>query len=77
MLKQLLVALSLTLLCASSVHGVELEYKWKKGQTHRFNFEADTQVEMKMGGAMGGMMGGAMGGQMGGQMGAAVGGMMG
>lgn len=62
MLRQILISSSITMLAAGSVHAAELEYKWKKGDTHRFEFEADNQVEMKLGGAMGGMMGGMMGG---------------
>ena len=59
----------MTMLAAGSFTQL-LEYKWKKGETHRFEFEADNQIEMKLGGALGGMMGGALGG--GGGMGATL-----
>lgn len=48
---------ALTLLVSSSAFAVELNYKWKKGEVHRFRYEDDTTFEMKMPGmgAMGGI----------------------
>ena len=40
---------------ASSASALELNYKWKKGDVHRFQYEDDSTVEVKMPGGMGGM----------------------
>jgi hypothetical protein len=49
---------AVVLMGAGSASAVELNYKWKKGDVHRFRYEDDTTVQMKMAGmeAMGGMM---------------------
>lgn len=52
------VLAAVVMLGAGSASAVELNYTWKKGDVHRFRYEDDTTVEMKMAGmeAMGGMM---------------------
>ncbi len=49
---------AVVLMGAGSASAVELNYKWKKGDVHRFRYEDDTTVQMKMAGmeAMAGMM---------------------
>ncbi|XXF76106.1 hypothetical protein P2318_24005 [Myxococcaceae bacterium GXIMD 01537] len=46
---------AVVLCSAGSASAVELNYKWKKGEVHRFRYEDDTTLEMQMGG-MAGMM---------------------
>jgi hypothetical protein len=60
----------LALLLAAPVFAVELNYKWKKGDTHRFSYEDDTTFEMAMAGMAGmpGMPGMAAMGSAGGGM---------
>ncbi|WP_375766634.1 hypothetical protein NR798_33795 [Archangium gephyra] len=56
------LAAALVLFASGSASAVELNYQWKKGDVHRFQYEDDTSMEMKMPGGMGGM--GGMGMQM-------------
>jgi hypothetical protein len=57
------LAACFALLVSTSALAVELNYKWKKGDTHRFTYEDDTTFEMAAGGGMPGMPGmAAMGG---------------
>jgi len=57
------LAACLALFVSTSALAVELNYRWKKGDTHRFNYEDDTTFEIAMGGGMPGMPGmAAMGG---------------
>lgn len=56
------LAAALVLFASGSASAVELNYQWKKGDVHRFQYEDDTTMEMKMPGGMGGM--GGMGMQM-------------
>ncbi|MBN1209357.1 MAG: hypothetical protein JXB05_31185 [Myxococcaceae bacterium] len=55
------LAAGLALFVSSSALAVELNYQWKKGDKHRFQYEDDTVFEMAMSGGMPGMaaMGGA------------------
>ena len=53
------LAAALVLFASGSASAVELNYQWKKGDVHRFQYEDDSTIEMKMPG-MGGM--GGMGG---------------
>jgi hypothetical protein len=53
------LAAALILFASGSASAVELNYQWKKGDVHRFQYEDDSTIEMKMPG-MGGM--GGMGG---------------
>jgi len=55
------LAAALVLFASGSASAVELNYQWKKGDVHRFQYEDDSTIEMKMPG-MGGM--GGMGMQM-------------
>ncbi|AKJ05782.1 Hypothetical protein AA314_07408 [Archangium gephyra] len=45
------------LFASGSASAVELNYQWKKGDVHRFQYEDDSTIEMKMPGGMGGMPG--------------------
>src|SRR6185503_2046945 len=56
-----LAAACLALLLSAPALAVELNYKWKKGDTHRFSSEDDTTIEMAMAG-MPGMPGMGAGG---------------
>jgi hypothetical protein len=52
------LAAVLALLASGSASAVELNYTWKKGDVHRFQYEDDSTIEMKMPGMdanMGGM----------------------
>jgi hypothetical protein len=51
------LAAALVLFASGSASAVELNYQWKKGDVHRFQYEDDTTMEMKMPGGMGGMPG--------------------
>jgi hypothetical protein len=51
------LAAVLALLASGSASAVELNYTWKKGDVHRFQYEDDSTIEMKMPG-MGADMGG-------------------
>ncbi|OJT17485.1 hypothetical protein BO221_46110 [Archangium sp. Cb G35] len=51
------LAAALVLFASGSASAVELNYKWKKGDVHRFQYEDDSTIEMKMPGGMGGMPG--------------------
>jgi hypothetical protein len=62
MYKSILVTAGLLVGVFSNASAAELKYRWKKGDLHRFSFESDNKIEMKLGGAMGNMMGGMMGG---------------
>ncbi len=46
---------ALVLCTAGSASAVEFNYIWKKGDVHRFQYEDDSKIEMKMPGGMGGM----------------------
>jgi hypothetical protein len=61
-----LAAACLALLLSAPALAVELNYKWKKGDTHRFSYEDDTTLEMAMAGMPGmpGMPGMGPGGGM-------------
>ncbi|PTL80488.1 hypothetical protein [Vitiosangium sp. GDMCC 1.1324] len=48
------LAAALVLFSAGSASAVELNYQWKKGDVHRFQYEDESTIEMKMP-AMGGM----------------------
>ncbi len=63
-------AACLALLLSAPALAVELNYKWKKGDTHRFSYEDDTTIEMAMAGMAGmpGMPGMAAMGSAGGGM---------
>ena len=50
------LAAALVLFASGSASAVELNYQWKKGDVHRFQYEDDSTIEMKMPG-MGGMGG--------------------
>ena len=68
-----LSAACLALLLSAPALAVELNYKWKKGDSHRFSYEDDTTLEMAMAGmagmpAMPGMPGMAVTGEAGGGM---------
>lgn len=49
------LAAALALFASGSASAVELNYQWKKGDVHRFQYEDDSTIEMKMPGGMGGM----------------------
>jgi hypothetical protein len=49
------LAAALVLFTAGSASAVELNYQWKKGDVHRFQYEDDSTIEMQMPGGMGGM----------------------
>ncbi|MET0403119.1 MAG: hypothetical protein ABW123_11985, partial [Cystobacter sp.] len=49
------LAAALVLFTAGSASAVEFNYKWNKGDVHRFQYEDDTNIEMKMPGGMPGM----------------------
>jgi hypothetical protein len=49
------LAAALVLFSAGSASAVELNYQWKKGDVHRFQYEDDSTIEMAMPGGMGGM----------------------
>lgn len=49
------LAAALVLFSAGSASAVELNYQWKKGDVHRFQYEDDSTIEMQMPGGMGGM----------------------
>jgi hypothetical protein len=49
------LAAALVLFASGSASAVELNYQWKKGDVHRFQYEDDSTIEMKMPGGMGGM----------------------
>lgn len=53
------LAAALVLFASGSASAVELNYQWKKGDVHRFQYEDDSTIEMKMPGMgdMGGMGG--------------------
>ena len=51
------LAAALVLFASGSASAVELNYQWKKGDVHRFQYEDDSTIEMKMPGGMGGMPG--------------------
>ncbi|HYO71281.1 MAG TPA: hypothetical protein VEU33_34900, partial [Archangium sp.] len=51
------LAAALVLFASGSASAVELNYQWKKGDVHRFQYEDDSTMEMKMPGGMGGMPG--------------------
>jgi hypothetical protein len=51
------LAAVVALLASGSASAVELNYTWKKGDVHRFQYEDDSTIEMKMPG-MGANMGG-------------------
>jgi hypothetical protein len=51
------LAAALVLFSAGSASAVELNYQWKKGDVHRFQYEDDSTIEMAMPGGMGGMPG--------------------
>jgi hypothetical protein len=51
------LAAALVLFASGSASAVELNYQWKKGDVHRFQYEDDSTIEMKMPGGMGGMSG--------------------
>jgi hypothetical protein len=42
------LAAALALLVSGSASAVELNYQWKKGDVHRFQYEDDSTMEMKM-----------------------------
>ncbi|HEX8825113.1 MAG TPA: hypothetical protein VF794_34665 [Archangium sp.] len=42
------LAAALALLVSGSASAVELNYQWKKGDVHRFQYEDDSTIEMKM-----------------------------
>lgn len=46
---------ALVLFTAGTASAVEFNYTWKKGDVHRFQYEDDSKIEMKMPGGMGGM----------------------
>ena len=47
------LAAAVLLVTAGSASALELNYKWKKGDVHRFRYEDDSTMEMKMPGGMG------------------------
>ncbi len=46
---------ALVMFTAGSAFAVEFNYTWKKGDVHRFQYEDDSTIEMKMAGGMPGM----------------------
>ena len=49
------LSVALVLFTAGSASAVEFNYTWKKGDVHRFQYEDDSTIEMKMAGGMPGM----------------------